>query len=56
LAGIYLYHLSHSRFRAETPTGIVQRPRHFIAYRFDADRLEILRILHDTMDLPEHLA
>lgn len=52
---LYVYHLSHSRKRAETPTGIVQRPRHFIVYRFDAETLFIVRILHDAMDLPEHL-
>lgn len=52
---VYVYHLTHSRKRAETPTGIVQRPRHFIVYRFDDEVLKIVRILHDAMDLPEHL-
>jgi plasmid stabilization system protein ParE len=31
----------------------VRRPRHFIVYRHDEHQLEVVRLLHDAMDLPE---
>lgn len=33
----------------------VNAPPHLIAYRFDDDRVMILRLLHEAMDLPDHL-
>ncbi|MDI1365096.1 MAG: type II toxin-antitoxin system RelE/ParE family toxin [bacterium] len=33
----------------------VNAPPHVIAYRFDDDRVIILRLLHEAMDLPDHL-
>lgn len=48
-----LYHLRHSRTRG-TPD--VRRPRHFLIYRQENDVTIVLRLLHDAMDLPSHLA
>ncbi|ALL14426.1 type II toxin-antitoxin system RelE/ParE family toxin [Caulobacter henricii] len=33
----------------------VSAPPHVVAYRFDDDRVMILRLLHEAMDLPDHL-
>ena len=50
------YHLRHSRERARTPDGVVQRPRHFLIYgRLENDILEVGRILHERMDIKRHL-
>lgn len=54
-SGVYLYHLRNARKR--TPTGErVSRPRHLIAYRFNDEVVEIIRVLHDRMDVVAHLA
>lgn len=29
--------------------------RHYIVYRVDGTRIEVVRILHDQMDLPRHI-
>lgn len=50
-----LYHLSNCNDRAITPTGIVESPRHYIVYRFNANELRVYRILHDSRDLKRHL-
>jgi toxin ParE1/3/4 len=53
---VRLYHLRHSRERARTEDGIVQAPRHILAYRMvDSDIVVVLRVLHDAMDLARHL-
>lgn len=50
------YHLRHSRERARTKQGIVQRPRHLLLYRFvRTDLVGIGRVLHDAMELERHL-
>ena len=50
------YHLWHSRDRVEPASERVRRPRHFLLYRTrDDGRVEIGRILHDRMDLAQHL-
>jgi toxin ParE1/3/4 len=55
-AGARTYHLRHSRDRVTGPPGRVSRPRHFLLYRTMPDgRVEIGRVLHDTMDLDRHL-
>ncbi len=41
--------------RGMPPTGRESDPPHVIAYRFDEARVEIVRILHEAMDLPAHL-
>lgn len=33
----------------------VNAPPHVIAYRFDDQRVRIVRVLHEAMDLPRHL-
>ena len=50
------YHLFHSRNRVDGPTDRVRRPRHFLVYRVtEKGKIEIGRLLHDSMDLPAHL-
>lgn len=51
--GLRLYHIRHSRGRGgEREIG---RPRHFLVFRDVDEGLLVLRVLHDAMDLPEHL-
>lgn len=45
------YPIRHSRLRVPVPDRVGQ-PRHVLVYRHDAERLEIVRILHDRMDIP----
>lgn len=52
--GIYLYHLRNSRTR-RISADRVARPRHLIAYRFDDEVIQIIRVLHDRMDVAAHL-
>ena len=53
--GVRTYHLAHSRHRVARSAGRVKEPRHFLLYRVRADgRVEIGRILHDSMDLDRH--
>jgi toxin ParE1/3/4 len=53
---IRTYHLRFSRDKARTPEGVVHRPRHQVAYRTLGEwGLEIIRILHDSMELQRHL-
>ncbi len=50
------YHLWHSRDRVESTSDRVRRPRHFLLYRTrDDGQVEIGRVLHDGMDLAQHL-
>ncbi len=51
---LYIYHLRHSRKRGHGPH--VQNPRHFILFRTTPTHLEILRYLHDAMDLEKHFS
>lgn len=50
--GVRLYHIRHSRRRAP---GRVGRPRHYIVFRATEKTLDILRVLHDAMDILVHL-
>ena len=52
--GIYTYHLASSRERVPAADR-VKTPRHFLLYRVAAARVEVLRILHDSRDLAQHL-
>jgi toxin ParE1/3/4 len=48
--------LHFSRERARIAEGIVHRPRHLIVYRdFEKRELEVIRILHDGMEMRRHL-
>ncbi len=49
---LYIYHLRHSRTRGRNPH--VHHPRHFILFQITTTHLEILRYLHDSMDLEQH--
>lgn len=54
--GLRSFHLIHSRKRAASAKGMVQRPRHVIFYRLADDQvIEIVRILHDAMEAKLHL-
>lgn len=54
--GLFTYHLAYSRERTAASSRRVKRPRHFLVFRHkDAQTVEILRVLHDRMDLERHL-
>ena len=52
---VFLYHLRFCKNHAEEPAFVVKNPRHFIAYRFNDTSMDVLRILHDNMDLSSHI-
>jgi toxin ParE1/3/4 len=54
-ANVRSWHLSLSRERARTQTGIVRNPRHFLIYRTESDTVVVGRILHDAMELARHI-
>lgn len=37
------------------PHDLVRSPSHIVVFRFDDQRVEIVRLLHEAMDLPSHL-
>lgn len=47
------WHLPRSR--ATSPGGLVRRPRHLLVYRFDGETMLVARVLHESMDLPQHV-
>ena len=50
------YHLAHSRVRIRPVEERVASPRHFVMFRIrDDGGLEIVRILHDSMDLARYV-
>jgi plasmid stabilization system protein ParE len=51
---IRLYPLRLSRTRV-APEDRVGQPRHIVAFRCDDERIEIIRLLHDGMDMPRRL-
>jgi toxin ParE1/3/4 len=52
--GIRLYHLRNCRL--DEPITRVGKPRHFVVYRRpEPDLVVVLRVLHEAMNLPEHL-
>lgn len=53
--GVRSWHLRLSRERARTATGIVRRPRHFLIYRIEGDLVVVGRVLHDAMELAQHV-
>lgn len=60
-AGMFSFHLFFSRKRAQASlrgqaAGRVQRPRHFVVARTaPAGFVDILRVLHDAMELSRHV-
>ena len=53
--GVWLYHSRHAQSRAPEDQR-VRRPRHVLVFRLSGDDVEILRVLHDAMDFPSHMA
>ena len=50
------YHLRHSRDHVDPAIGKARQPRHFLLSRLcDDGRVEIGRVLHDSVDLQRHL-
>src|ERR1051325_5134207 len=50
------YHLFHSRKRAGRRGERIRKPRHLLLYRVtESGAVEIARVLHDSMDLEQHL-
>lgn len=45
------FHIRHARQRGVSP----KQPRHFIVFTYDDTALTVLRVLHDSMDLPQHV-
>lgn len=54
-AGVRSWHLRLSRDHANTSAGAVRRPRHFLIYRVEPELLVVGRVLHDAMELAQHL-
>lgn len=53
-AGLRSIHLVYCRSMPNV--GKVVRPRHVVFYRVATDQvLEVVRVLHDSMDLDQHL-
>lgn len=54
--GLRAYHLRNCRKRAGAGGAMIGAPRHLLAYRIEgADRVVVLRVLHDAMELAAHL-
>lgn len=52
----HTYHLWHRRRRVRRSLGGVKSPRHFLLFRVQDDgSVEIIRVLHDHMDLAKQL-
>lgn len=51
--GVFVYHLRFSRIK--TQPGAIEKPRHMIIFRANATVLTVLRVLHDSMDLPAQM-
>ena len=51
--GIFTYHLAASRERVTGDQ--VKAPRHFVMYRIAPPLVQVLRLLHDSRDLAQHL-
>jgi plasmid stabilization system protein ParE len=48
---VFLFHVRHARGRGQSP----KRPRHIIVFTYDDATLTVLRVLHDSMDINQHL-
>ena len=54
--GVRVFHLLLARRQARRMVTTVKQPRHFVVYRQVAtDIVEVVRVLHDAMDLEQHL-
>ncbi|WP_341520930.1 type II toxin-antitoxin system RelE/ParE family toxin [Pseudomonas sp. G.S.17] len=52
--GLRSYHLTHSRQNARQSRSYVKKPRHIVFYRVDDDVIDVVRLLHDAMDVQLH--
>jgi plasmid stabilization system protein ParE len=52
MPGLHFFHLRHARTRGAGP----KQPRHVLVFTFDDTTLTILRVLHDSMDIPQHVS
>ncbi len=52
--GIRVVHLRSCRDRVRTGVRRIRDPRHFVVYRRADDVVQVVRVLHDAMDLPRH--
>ena len=53
--GVRSWHLRLSRERARTAPGVVRQPGHFLIYRTENGLVVIGRLLHDAMEMVQHL-
>ncbi len=53
--GCWLYHLRHASLRFPRNER-VSNPRHFVAYRYTEEFVQIIGVLYDAMDIPEALS
>jgi len=53
--GVRSWHLRLSRDHVATGLEMVRRTRHFLVYRVEPSLLVIGRVLHDAMELEQHL-
>jgi toxin ParE1/3/4 len=54
-AGVRSWHLRLSRHHVQPGVEAVRRPRHFLVYRIESDLVVVGRVLHDAMELAQHL-
>jgi len=54
-AGVRSWHLRLSRHHAKPGVEVVRRPRHFLVYRCEPALVVVGRVLHDAMELAQHL-
>lgn len=47
----FLFHVRHARTRGTPP----KQPRHIIVFTYTETRLTIVRVLHDSMDVPQRV-
>lgn len=52
--GLRLYHLRRARLRLPVAERIA-RPRHILVFRAGDGVVNLIRVLHDAMDMPRHL-
>lgn len=52
--GVRVVHLRSSRDRVPAGARRIRTPRHFVVYRHVDGVVQVVRVLHDAMDLPRH--
>lgn len=54
--GLRIYHITHSRRRRVAAASRVVALRHFLLFRLRHEmRLEVVRVVHDSMQLSQHI-